>query len=67
MWTAFIARYIQHGLDDGALKSRVSFISILMACSSIASLKLEEVIHMEVTRKGLLGDMVLGTVLVVDM
>ena len=76
-WSALIAGYTRHNLGDEALKcfrrmqdegispNAVTFICILKACGSTASLHIGEEIHAEVKKQGLLGkDVVLATALI---
>ena len=67
-WSALIAGYTRHNLGDEALKcfrrmqdegispNAVTFICILKACGSTASLHIGEEIHAEVRKRGLLGE-----------
>ena len=72
-WSALISGYGQHGYGHAALKcfddmqihgilpDAVTFTCVLKACASICSLKIEECIHRDIKKSGLLrNDVILG-------
>ena len=78
-WTAMIAGYTQHGLNDEALScfrqmrdegispNVVTFTCILKVCSTIRSLDIGQMIHEEVRKQMLLENDIMVGIALVDM